>query len=116
MEIPHWDLNGHSIIDIDEEMSMEEILDNGFAMFSNEEKALHYCNCYVLMNGIIKIDEILTILKVEHNLDITKEQLIEVASLNNQIKVKYEMNNVESPTSKIIEIKTQTRVETLFKQ
>ena len=36
--------------------------------------------------------------------------------LKNQIKLKYETNNIERPTSKIIEAKIQISVDTLFIQ
>lgn len=89
MEIPHWDLNGFEINDIDDDMDMDDILEKGFAMFSEEEKVLHYCNCYVLLNGIIKIDDLLAILNEKHNFNVTRNQLIEIASTDCEIKGDY---------------------------
>lgn len=81
---PSWKLNGYSAHELfcDEEDDEEDFNDEIFDTFSDMEKAGLYISDYVLINGIISVNKLLEILTKEHNLGITKRDVINLVKNN----------------------------------
>lgn len=81
---PSWKLNGYSAHELfcDEEDDKEDFNDEIFDTFSDMEKAGLYISDYVLINGIISVNKLLEILTKEHNLSITKRDVINLVKNN----------------------------------
>ena len=77
---PVWELNGYSeaeILGIDDNEDDDEI---PFEELSLDEQIDAYINIYLCLNGVIEIDKLLEILTANHNIEITKKELIQKAS------------------------------------
>lgn len=73
---PVWELNGHC----EAELSIDDESDGSFDDLSPLEQIDAYINIYLTLNGIIEIDKLLEILTTNHNLNITRQELIKIAS------------------------------------
>lgn len=84
-DTPSWILNGYSAHELfcdDEEDEDDDFNDETFDTFSDMEKAGLYISDYVLINGIISTNKLLEILTKEHNLGITKRDVINLVKNN----------------------------------
>ncbi len=84
-DTPSWILNGYSAHELfcdEEDDGEEDFNDETFDTFSDMEKAGLYISDYVLINGIISINKLWEILTKEHNLGITKRDVINLVKNN----------------------------------
>ena len=73
---PSWELNGYC----EAELSEDEFEDEVFEDLSPKEQVEAYINVYLTLNGVMPIDKLLEILTINHKLNITKNDLIKIAS------------------------------------
>jgi len=107
---PIWKLNGYSNKELPKDNTYEDVPQDN--LFSTEELTINYIIGYVLINGIIKIDKLLEILKDEHNINLRKSQLKKIIE-----EIKYltivgsyiKLNTIsENDFNKLVEEKTMT--------
>lgn len=98
-QIPSWTLNGYS--PMEQEIDLNDEYDDCYCDFcsehnhlfeslSKDEKIEAYINVYLIINGIIEIDKLVEIINNNHNLKVTKKELIKIA---NQIEETYIIDN-----------------------
>lgn len=107
---PIWKLNGYSNKELSKDNTYEDVPQDN--LFSAEGITKNYIIGYVLINGIIKIDKLLEILKDEHNINLRKSQLKKIIE-----EIKYltivdsyiKLNTIsENDFNKLVEEKTMT--------
>lgn len=77
-QTPSWNLGGYSREDI--------------CVFEEEEEIKFYIIGYILINGVIKVDKLLEILREYHDIDITKKELINI--------IKYDIEEINATAFK----------------
>lgn len=73
---PSWELNGYFPEKMELNLGDEEL-----------RNLLSYLNMYMIMNGAIEIDRLLEILTVNHNFNITKDELIEISKMDENVHI-----------------------------
>lgn len=81
---PSWELNGYAEAELDENNFSEDLT---FEDLSPKDQIESYIHVYLTINGVIEIDKLLEILTTYHKYNITRTDLIKIASSTEEITI-----------------------------